>query len=836
MIGLAWLYLFWPLITGQKVVGFRDAANLYYPLFEWIDAQWAKGEFPVWNPFCNFGMPVVHDGSSSLFYPGKLIFFVRQLPYPARYGLYLAIHILIAAGGTYWFSRTLRLTRSGSTLAAFSYAFGGAVLFQVVNAPFVVSAAWLPFALGSVWLTFRQLKMKWAVLTALYCSLMILGGDPQMCYHVGLIMCAFAIHTIWRTYKRRKRRKQVNRNASESWRQSFFKTSLVSATFVLITVVVTFGLSAVQVLPSYVWSKQSIRTHTEHPRTLTEWILSAQGKEEGKEGTDDWQAFVATVLNEPADTKHQNHAYQFSQPPWTIGELVWGNVSGRAYPVHQRWVDGLAGAERMWTPSLYAGGFVFVLALITLNPFSRSRKVAWLTRLFLFFAIASFGWYGLVWLGRELNLIGADSELGSAVGGLYWFMVVGLPKYISFRYPAKLFTVAALALSVLAGWRLGNLIRTSKQPHNLTTLRRVCVGIGVGSVLIMLFSEPIARVGKLTNSVLFGPFDLEGCQKGLCISAASTLFLLIACYVLLKLGSRFWRVRNFIAGLLVGLCSVELFLANAWLVPAIDASVFQSPASFDGFSTVSNWKVGTPAHDPKQDDQQPTSASSTLTAPIQNVVPDGLPDEFFDTSSKQRLAEIVQWQRDSLAPKFHLQHELHLFNSFASLEPVLPNSNSFGVPVALDRETNKFKVSQAANKINFYQDLFLRRATSAPNLVAEISRVALNKYEIDLETKIDKEEIVVMLQTVPGWQATATSQTTGEQFELDVSYSTTTHKKPTQQKYGIRFNLPAPDSYKVELAYKPQELTVGIWGSAISWILLVMFFVVQPNSDKSERG
>ena len=166
----------------------------------------------------------------------------------------------------------------------------------------------------------------------------------------------------------------------------------------------------------------------------------------------------------------------------------------------------------------------------------------------------------------------------------------------------------------------------------------------------------------------------------------------------------------------------------------------------------------------------------------------------------------------------------------------MPNSNSFGVPVALDRETNKFKVSQAANKINFYQDLFLRRATSAPNLVAEISRVALNKYEIGLETKIDKEEIVVMLQTVPGWQATATSQTTGEQFELDVSYSPTTHKKPTQQKYGIRFNLPAPDSYKVELAYKPQELTVGIWGSAISWILLVMFFVVQPNSDKSERG
>ena len=147
LIGGAWLWIFWPMMAGEQVVGFRDSAYLYYPLFKWIDAQWAAGEIPLWNPYCNFGMPVVADGTSSVFYPGKLVFFCWFLSYPARYGIYLAMHVPLAAVGTYWFARTLRFNRSGATLAAFSFAFGGSVLFQVTNVIYLVSAAWLPFAL-----------------------------------------------------------------------------------------------------------------------------------------------------------------------------------------------------------------------------------------------------------------------------------------------------------------------------------------------------------------------------------------------------------------------------------------------------------------------------------------------------------------------------------------------------------------------------------------------------------------------------------------------------------------------------------------------------------------
>ena len=42
-------------------------------------------------------------------------------------------------------------------------------------------------------------------------------------------------------------------------------------------------------------------------------------------------------------------------------------------------------------------------------------------------------------------------EIGPQVGGIYWAMVMLLPKYFAFRYPAKLFVIASLALSLLAG-------------------------------------------------------------------------------------------------------------------------------------------------------------------------------------------------------------------------------------------------------------------------------------------------------------------------------------------------------------------------------------------------
>src|SRR5437870_4535473 len=66
--------LFGPVLFTDRSFAMRDAAHFYHPLFEWTASEWGAGRVPLWNPDENCGVPVVADASSSVFYPGKLVF------------------------------------------------------------------------------------------------------------------------------------------------------------------------------------------------------------------------------------------------------------------------------------------------------------------------------------------------------------------------------------------------------------------------------------------------------------------------------------------------------------------------------------------------------------------------------------------------------------------------------------------------------------------------------------------------------------------------------------------------------------------------------------------
>ena len=172
-----------------------------------------------------------------------------------------------------------------------------------------------------------------------------------------------------------------------------------------------------------------------------------------------WKRFIKTeilvvardaLLGDPFGTAE--HSYQFSQPPWSLPELCLPSFSGKPFPTHQRWASGLAGADRVWVPSLYVGLMTVLLGVLGFRLWGRKPSQVWLTYVFLFFMLALLVGMDLSgWLSKFIRPIGINTQLGPQVGGLYWWMNMLLPKYFAFRYPAKLFVVASLALSVLAG-------------------------------------------------------------------------------------------------------------------------------------------------------------------------------------------------------------------------------------------------------------------------------------------------------------------------------------------------------------------------------------------------
>lgn len=805
-IGTIWLWLFWPILSGQQVVGFRDSAYLYYPLFQWIDAQWAEGVLPLWNPYCNHGMPVVHDGSSSVFYPGKLIFFLRALPYPARYGIYVAMHIPIAAAGTYWFARTLRTQQTGATLSAVAYAFSGPILFQTTNVVYLVSASWLPFALCSVWMMYRRRSIRWSIWTAVFCSLMILGGDPQMCYHVGIIMVAFGL---WEYFRERQRKLRIQNNLRDK-RPSH--VGLRCLFLVLTTVLVTSGLAAIQILPSYVWASQSIRNDfhdpTNHersvPRNIYETAMHSSKIPGGPQRVQ--ETTLEGIYGEPIQGTHHDHLYQFSQPPWTLAELVWPNVSGKPFPINQRWIDGLAGAERMWTPSLYMGCFIFLLAAAGLNPISKSRKRAWLARLFLFFAIASFGWYGPVWLVKELfPNQDAIKGLGAPVGGLYWLMVVFLPKYVTFRYPAKLFTIAALAIAILAGLNLDQLNRRLRNE----ILFRLSLLLTLNSFLLLAIGQQLMSVTDAQANPLFGPFDEAGCLATVRWAGIAAILVSTSCgiWIWLLREKRGWRLQ--VPILLI--CVADILVANAWLIPMVDHQVFDEP---------SQWASLAEGNTPHVVYRPPITGR----------------DAWKGSSSENRLTEIVQWQRESLFPKHHLNLRIQLFGSFASVEPrnaaidfrprgcKIVGEDVDGNYVMLPDDTSSPRDFLSVIVVDSRESDSLTKTYLDVDRLATITWANENQFVIELDNsyhaiqgyRLDRLAELTLRLSLPGvsgWSANAVSKKTGRSVPAKLKVNDLTQE----------ISLPPNEQYTITFAYRPWEFIAGAWISVVTWIALIGF-------------
>ena len=113
------LWCFGSALFSDRGFAFRDAAHFYYPLFDWIDRQWACGRLPLWNPQENCGMPLLADGTSSAFYPGKLLF-ALPFAYAWNFKLYTMLHVLLAAGASWLLARRWGASPSAAGLAYFA--------------------------------------------------------------------------------------------------------------------------------------------------------------------------------------------------------------------------------------------------------------------------------------------------------------------------------------------------------------------------------------------------------------------------------------------------------------------------------------------------------------------------------------------------------------------------------------------------------------------------------------------------------------------------------------------------------------------------------------------
>jgi len=134
-----------PLWTGQRMVFLLDALHQHYAWQEILGRILAESPagLPGWNPYVFGGAPLLADPQMQVAYPPCLLY--RCFPFPVAFGLYVTLHLLSGAAGTFAFLRAVGASTAASLLGGVSFGLGTHAVL-LAGCPMVLGAlAWLPW-------------------------------------------------------------------------------------------------------------------------------------------------------------------------------------------------------------------------------------------------------------------------------------------------------------------------------------------------------------------------------------------------------------------------------------------------------------------------------------------------------------------------------------------------------------------------------------------------------------------------------------------------------------------------------------------------------------------
>jgi len=168
--------MFWKVIFTSAMFFYRDVYNYTFPSARLIHDLCRQGFLPYWNPYLNYGQPVLANPNLLFFYPFTLLMVL--LPVDIAFTMHFLAHFAWAGIGVYVLARSWGQTYLGAFFAALVFMLSGPVLSLGNIYNLAACAAWIPWAL---WATDRALASSrwraWIVLCVIF-SFQWLAGEP----------------------------------------------------------------------------------------------------------------------------------------------------------------------------------------------------------------------------------------------------------------------------------------------------------------------------------------------------------------------------------------------------------------------------------------------------------------------------------------------------------------------------------------------------------------------------------------------------------------------------------------------------------------------------------
>lgn len=213
-------------------LGGIDVAQYFLWHAQFIKEQLLSGSVPLWNPYYYSGHPFIANPQTFVFYPATLLF--AALPLPWAFNTDTLLHIYLAAAGIYCFVLLITESRSSGLASAVVYSLSGYFMTRIYagHLTMIHTAALLPWIFYLFEKGYKTGQTRFFLITGLVFGLQILSGEPQNNYYTVLFLAVYALIRHFSTSR------------PAHW--PFYQP----VAFLVLILLVAFGISAVQVLPS----------------------------------------------------------------------------------------------------------------------------------------------------------------------------------------------------------------------------------------------------------------------------------------------------------------------------------------------------------------------------------------------------------------------------------------------------------------------------------------------------------------------------------------------------------------------------------------------------------
>ncbi len=170
---------------------FRDFGIFTYPNAFFQRESFWHGEFPLWNPLNNCGIPFLAQWNTLCLYPLSLIYILLPLTWGLT--LFLLGHLFLAGFGMYFLASRWTGNRLAAAVAGVAFAFNGMTLNCLMWSSNLAALAWMPLVILLVERTFYNGRWRQITVAALASALQLLAGAPEIIVFTWLVLFALWI-------------------------------------------------------------------------------------------------------------------------------------------------------------------------------------------------------------------------------------------------------------------------------------------------------------------------------------------------------------------------------------------------------------------------------------------------------------------------------------------------------------------------------------------------------------------------------------------------------------------------------------------------------------------